>query len=524
MVPLRFIPVLLWMMYLSGKAQDRQLIIDGDPQQDSLSMEEAGLLIESWRAKGHLFAGVDSVAALSIYVHRGSIYNWRNSQGKKDIYRTLAELNNAGYPFARVARDSLILENQRLIYSPNITPGPYIVSDSLVFDASIPVKSNYLRKVLEMPSGSAYRTDDFERINLRIKRLSFLRLQSEPQVFFESGRALYYLDLAHIRNNRFEGILGVLPNQQAGGGSLVTGNIDLELDNLFRSGKSMELHWQRYANASQRLDFNYAHPFLLGSALGLRLAFGLVRQDSSFFAQSSHLGAEVYLSSLLGLEGFYETNNQEVLTTDSLEIIRNSWQEFDRKLYGFGLNWNRAADLNLLATDFKASMSLAFGDRDIFRNERLPESYYDTITFEASSVRVLLAATTLRTIGKTMALFGNWHGAFLSQANSLRNELFRPGGIRSIRGFNEQFFYTSFYLIQQLEWRWYFEPRSYFFLLYDQGWLQAPTQDYPNGLGLGLQLETQAGLFNFVLAGGRSTQQPFDFNNLKAHFGYTARF
>jgi hypothetical protein len=48
--------------------------------------------------------------------------------------------------------------------------------------------------------------------------------------------------------------------------------------------------------------------------------------------------------------------------------------------------------------------------------------------------------------------------------------------------------------------------------------------DRPVSFGTGINLDTDGGLFSFVLALGKSNSQPLSFSYSRIHFGYLARF
>ncbi len=129
----------------------------------------------------------------------------------------------------------------------------------------------------------------------------------------------------------------------------------------------------------------------------------------------------------------------------------------------------------------------------------------------------ILAGKTTLFLGYNMGLYEN--------AQILRNELYRMGGLKSLRGFNENFFFAQNYFLSRLELRQYFEQSSFLFLFYDQLIFNVFEQwNQPLGLGAGLSLNTNNGLFSFAFALGSSSDIPFDINNTKIHLGYTSRF
>jgi hypothetical protein len=79
-------------------------------------------------------------------------------------------------------------------------------------------------------------------------------------------------------------------------------------------------------------------------------------------------------------------------------------------------------------------------------------------------------------------------------------------------------------LVSQLEWRIFFEEESFLFVFYDQGFLKNNDWKLPIGLGGGFSISTSSGLFSFALAVGKVEKVPFQFTNMKVHFGYLSLF
>jgi len=98
-----------------------------------------------------------------------------------------------------------------------------------------------------------------------------------------------------------------------------------------------------------------------------------------------------------------------------------------------------------------------------------------------------------------------------------------------LRGFNQNFFFASEYVLSNLEFRLFIDPQSHIFLFYDQAFVaydleSAKFDDYPLGIGLGMRLNLPQGVFNFVYGVGRSQDQDLSFNLSKIHFGYVSKF
>jgi hemolysin activation/secretion protein len=109
------------------------------------------------------------------------------------------------------------------------------------------------------------------------------------------------------------------------------------------------------------------------------------------------------------------------------------------------------------------------------------------------------------------------------------NELFRLGGIQNIRGMDENSVTASSYITGSIEFRYLFEEQSNLFLFFDGAYWQKDIsaefkEDTPIGFGIGMNLQTKAGIFTISWALGRQYGNPVNIGTAKVHIGYIQRF
>jgi len=107
--------------------------------------------------------------------------------------------------------------------------------------------------------------------------------------------------------------------------------------------------------------------------------------------------------------------------------------------------------------------------------------------------------------------------------------LFRIGGLKTLRGFDEESIYASTYVIPTLEYRFLFEKNSNLFVFGEGAWYENNnvaeyTQDTPISVGAGINFETKAGIFTLSYAIGKQYGNGFDLRIGKIHAGLTALF
>jgi len=108
----------------------------------------------------------------------------------------------------------------------------------------------------------------------------------------------------------------------------------------------------------------------------------------------------------------------------------------------------------------------------------------------------------------------------LNTKNPLENELFRIGGINSIRGFSEQSIITQKYNVSNLECHYTLNNKSYIYSITDFAILNNTNTKNTSqlyGLGLGYYLNTKNTIIDYSYAVGSNYNTPFNINNSKIH-------
>ena len=529
-----FIQLTIAALACSGQNQ-KNLVLDGVQvetwqHKDTLALvKKATHMVSEFWSSGYLFAGVDSVNYTSIYIHKGDrldlqVYNSSVYLPEllKIANKEIQAKHNDGYPFATLKWDSIRLTNNFLTLKKVIDLGPYIEYDSIILLSPIKTKRDFIAKTLGMIDGKPFNESTFLSITDRLKQVSFFENKQEPDVSFQGGKAWTYLNLKENKTGSFEGILGVLPNQSTDRSALITGNLNLGLLNLFGSGKEFDFSWQRFGEESQLLDLSYKHPFFLSSNIHVQGAFGLVKQDTSFVTQNFQFITSFFLQDQLEIGLILDQSTGTVLSTDSRRISNRNLQDFRQNVYSISLS--RIEKITQAKKGLSFISKIGVGERNISINPNLPIESYDTIDLKVTNLITEVGVEFQTMVSRRSGIHGDLSLAYQSTAQPISNQFFRLGGLETLRGFNEQFFFASSYIVSQLEWRLYFEERSFFFGFYDQGFLKNEKWVLPAGLGGGFSLNTKAGLLSFALAVGKTKDVPFEFTNMKVHFGYLSRF
>lgn len=442
----------------------------------------------------------------------------------------ISESENRGYPFAALRLDSLQRSGSDFSASLNLDEGPFISFDSIKVTGDSRIKPKFLSNFLQIRYGEPFSQKKVTDGISQIKTLPYLRWEGAPELSFQNEQATLYLPLADRKINSVDGIIGFLPNELDGNKLLITGQVDIALYNLGGRGRNYELHWQRFNQQSQSLLISGWEPLLLGTPIDMGLSFSLLKEDTTFLNRDFRLefGSRILRDGYLKF--FTRRQAGDLLAVNGLENLTELPNSGDFRFNNYGFNYKHILldDVFFPRRGMAAALEFSIGNKNILQNTAIPSELYADI--EMKTLQYYLTAM----IEKHFYLRPQWgiwtrlSGGVVDNENLFLNDLFRLGGLRTIRGFNENFFFANQYLYLNVEPRFYFDTYSYFMIFADLGSIENAVLSLPRdntfSAGMGLSLETGNGVFNFVYGLGRSNTQEFAFNLSKIHFGYTGRF
>ena len=457
---------------------------------------------------------------------------FRYSQISKVFKSLVGHAERNGYPFARATIDSLHIANEQIAGVLNFDTGPPITFDSVNVKADFRIKSKFLGNYLGIRMGELFDQTRIDRLGRALTSLPYLRVAEAPRLTFQNSEATLHLKLARRRVNQIDGIIGFLPDANNDGALLVTGQFDLLLYNPFGTGKKIGVHWQRQNVESQSLDLEYDHPVLFGTPINANLQFNLLKQDTTFLSRDLRFN----LSYRLGANGQFSVFTRQQATDRISTVGLSELTALPEVLnltvasYGLGFSWNSFDDFFLPRRGVSINVKAAAGNKKITPDANIPNELVRDLDRKNLQYQFDLMCEKHSPCGSRIVMVNRLGGGLIVNDQLFRNDAYRLGGLNSIRGFNENLFFATRYLTTTLEGRLFFDGLSYFSafadygMIYD-GFAEVPLTDHALGLGAGISFSTEAGIFNFIYALGRSDLSgPLTVNQSKIHFGFTSRF
>jgi outer membrane protein assembly factor BamA len=477
---------------------------------------------------------IDYSQVESIFLEKIKLATFPKTPVDWEIWETTAKkivsnAENKGYPFAEVFLDSLLVESNEVSARLRMRKGFFVVWDTLSLQGNLKIKRSFLEKYLQLPPNEPLSQIALQKAETKLKNLGFARLTKPTQIVFEAQKAKPIFYANQSQSNEIDGILGFMPNELAPQTLLLTGQAQIRLRNLFASAKSLEIEFQQTRPRFQIINASYKHPILFGSPLGVELDFKLLREDTNFVNINRQIRF-VYplgLSKIKFLAGLQNSQTGFTISANTTQLPPNLENRY--VFYGLGYEWNNLDDIFLPKNGYQLLVNIQTGNKTIVPLPFLPDTLYQNIQLRSLQTAISLQSNYYKMFSAKKGVFFRLETATLLNENLLLNELYRLGGLQNLRGFNQNFFFASSYLLTNLEYRFFWEQEAYFSVFYDQAFLQTKilqekSSENPFGVGLGMNFRTKGGIFSLNYALGKSKMQDFSVARSKVHFGFVSRF
>ncbi len=453
--------------------------------------------------------------------------------------KLLLEAENNGYPFAEISLQNLTLRNGAFAADLLVEKDSLVLIQEINTQGEVKLSNYYLQNYLGIKEGTPYDQSKILRIKDRLKELPFLDAGKDPTVTFLGNRARVNVPLQKRRSSKFDFIIGVLPNSTGNTETRqlqITGTFKGELYNQFGQGERIYASFERLRPETQQLDLQFNYPYLLNFPFGTDVNFNLYKRDSTYLDVLFDFGIQYLLEGGNYIKAFWNNQSSRLLSINEQRI--QSRKELPRDLDYNQSSFGLAILKEKLDYRYNPRRGWSFffrgsaGIKKILPNqdiEALELNLYDTLTLRTFQYQLdLILAAYLPLFQRSTLKLGAVAGGIFAETPIYRNEQYRIGGNRLMRGYDEESLFVTRYGIFTAEYRFLIGQNSYLYAFGDFGYTQNVTttsdeEDQPIGFGAGITFETQVGVFGLSLAFGRQ-QGAFDFGAPKVHFGYVSLF
>lgn len=439
---------------------------------------------------------------------------------------------NHGYPFVQVRFDSLSTTDNKINLEWQVQPDKLYKIDSIVLEGDLKISRQFLYRYLGIHQGMPYNEELFASLSTKLRQLAFLKEKTPMTVRLTSRYNKLIFNLDKKNASQFDGIVGILPNPITNK-AVITGDLKLKLVNgVMRAGETVDIEWRRLQSQTQDVNIKLIYPFLAGTPVGSDAAIKIYRKDTTFIDVLWSGGIQYYLKGLNHFKIYYKQRDTRLLGTGSLQNLSTLPEYADITTRAYGVGWH-IEQLDYRFNPGKGYSIIAnfqTGNRDIKKNDRLSESAYEGVLLRSLQFQGDLQASVYLPLGGQHVLRIGAQGATVFGNSVLfKNELFRFGGLKTLRGFDEESLYASSYIIPTLEYRFRFSENSAILLFGEGAWYENTSnrqylKDTPLSVGAGINLDTRAGILTMHYAIGNQFNNGFDIRSGKIHIGLVALF
>lgn len=484
--------------------------------------------------KNFLFETIisDSIIRL-VNLDKSELKNASGSFQKTEVFtnKTLNYFENHGRPFAMISPYPSIVNDSTIRILLAVDQGPEIRYDSIDIKGNSKISNRFIMAYLGIKKGKLYNEKEILSIEQKISKLSFLQSEKHPEAAFIDKKLRLLLYLTKKNSSQFDGIVGLLPQSGETKKTLITGDVKLNLKNTFNYAEQIEINWKRSDPLSQDLLIGSMVPYIFGSNYGAQFNFKLIKKDTTTMTTTTKIGGIYYLSGLNNLSAYFENSSSKLLSVANITNSGALNQNIDYSInrYGLSSEIDLLNDLWVPTRGVKIGIDFNMGTRKVVINSKVPTEYYDDIKKNETQLKTTLNIESYYPIFQKIIFSASNKTYYISGNNRYENELFRFGGLTTLRGFNEESLMASFVSIINTEIRWLMDRKTYLFIFWNGAYYEKRTiakfvHDTPYGTGVGLSFDTPAGIFNITYALGKEFNNPIQLKYGKVHFGIVARF
>ncbi|RKS21905.1 outer membrane translocation and assembly module TamA [Flavobacterium endophyticum] len=458
----------------------------------------------------HIYIGRNSeLQKLGILENTEDTLKLAFSETETFFTTTLNTLERRGYSLAKLQLVNLKKQKGILLADLSFETEKLRQVNDIVINGYDKFPEGHKKEIKRRYRNKVFNQESLKNIHNDFNQFQFVTQTKYPEILFMNDTTKVYVYVEKSKPNRFDGFIGF--GNDDNGDLKVNGYLDLLLVNSLNVGERFNLYWKSDGNDQKTFNVNIELPYIFRSPLGIKAQLNIFKQDSTFQNTQTAIDLGYYFNYNTRLYvGYQSTESNDIQNLNSSTIT-----DFDNSFFTSNFEFTKFRNEDFLFPD-KTLINIKGGvgkrnseaskNNQFFTNIDLRHNFYLN--------------------NKNIVAIRSQN--FLLQSDSyITNELFRFGGINSIRGFNENSLQANLFSSILTEYRYVLAPTIYIHSIIDFGYYQDKTTDNDGnllGLGFGFGLLTKNGLFNIVYANGSTGNQQIKLSNSIVHISFKARF
>lgn len=424
------------------------------------------------------------------------------SETENYLNTLLNELESKGYSLAKLKLVNFQSKNNSLCAELFLDPGNFRMLNSIVIKGYDKFPESHKKELLRLYKNKTFNQENLSKIKNSFDNFRFVNQIKYPEILFTKDTTKIYVYLEKAKANKFDGYVGFSNNKN--NNLELNGYLDLLLVNITNAGENLSLYWKSDSGNQKTFNLGVEVPYVFKSPIGIKANLNIYKQDTIFQNAKTAIEVGYFFNYNSRLYLGYQSAESSDIQNSNSTTLRDYSNTFVTANFEF---------LNLDKSDFlfpektKLSSKIGYGSR--YSNSNNYQQFFANIDISHSLL-----------LNNKNSIYLKSRNYYLQSDQYIINELYRFGGINSIRGFNENSLQGNFFSSLLTEYRYLVASDLYVHSILDYGFYSDATDsknDNLFGLGFGFGLLTKNGMLNMVYANGSSTNQKIQLSNSIVH-------
>jgi hypothetical protein len=432
------------------------------------------------------------------------------------------KLEQNGYTFAKLKLINIQKKSQNLYADLEIKTGNKRQINEIVIKHTNEHQKNSFPKgaLKQINKKYAYKVFNQEAINEihdEFEKFNFINQVKYPEILFTKDTTKVYVYLTKRKTNTFDGYLGF--NNTENKKTTINGYLDITLENTLRNGEQLSIYWKNDGNDQKIFNAKIDFPYLLNNPVGLKALINIFKQDSTY----QNTKTEINLGYLFTINKRIYLGYQSTESSDIQNSINTKLSDYNNSFLTTNFEFTKS-DYSNEISPIKSYLTLNLGTGTRITNKQ------SSSTIEKQHLINFNIMNNFY-FNKKNCINIKSQNYFLKSKTYLTNELFRFGGINSVRGFSENSLQANFMTSIITEYRYLIAPNLQLNTILDYCYYKDPSiiEEINEinkliGIGLGITTDTKKGFLKLAIANGSATKQEIKIYNTFVTISYNVKF
>ena len=438
-------------------------------------------------------------------------YQIKINQLEGFLNKTSEDIANKGYPFNKIQLIDIKSYDQTNLYARvNIELNQKRKTDKIIIKGYENFPKAFIKHYLKYSTKDDFNLETIKKKGEEIQKLGFVRQVKDPEVLFKKDSTITYFYLEKVKNNSFDGFIGFATNEESRKLD-INGYMDIRLNNSLNYGEQININYKSTNDSDRFLKTNIIAPYIFNTPFALELNLDLTKKDSAYTKDKQSVGISYLINNKHNVSFHISSLNSTSSLEIANELIKDYKSNFKKIKYDFKkVNFND----KLIPIKFLTSVEYSSGNRK------------DNSGTYNQNIYLVRAFNNFNVTEKSI-IYINVESFLLNSNNYYLNEMLLFGGINSIRGFEENSIATNKMFLINSEFRFKLNNDIYINSIIDSAYYEniiENNSDNIYGVGFGLNINTNSGVFRINYANGIRNGQDIDLKLSKIHLSFSNIF